>query len=50
MDKPLTLTRSGNTHVEQEAKPQEIKDLEKDGNVGFRKPENGSEAEEIPDV
>lgn len=50
MDKPLTLTKGSKTHDEQEAKSQEIKDLEEDGDVGFRRPENGSEAEEIPDV
>jgi capsid portal protein len=49
MDKPLAMTlRAGsptNTHVEQGAKTEEVKEIEGDGMVGFRRPENGSEAE-----
>lgn len=44
MDKPLVLSRQGGkTHVEQQSKPGSVKDVEEDGNPGFRRPENGHE-------
>lgn len=51
MDKPLVLSRQGNaTHAEQAAKSTETKETEEDGDINFKRPENGSEGEGMPNV